>query len=389
MHYVVKTAAAAALCATWVASSHAQDVVKIGQIEAQTGPNAIYGWMGSQGVPIAVDEINKGGGFKVGDKNYKLELISLDTRGDPKEATIELKRLLEQDKARFVFGPFLSNVFVTVVPYAKQFNGKFLLMGGATRMHDFVGQPGYDFVIRTWNWDAGPNGFGERMVDYLIKTATPKKVAMLFQNDQGGKVLAEIYEPLFKAKGIETVTEYFEPGTKDFTPALAKLAAFKADYLFPGYTDAPLYDIVRQATEGNFIRKFFLVRGSLGPGMKNKDGIEDYIVYVPKYFEEAEKTSPKVKRFVDTYKAFYKREFPYDQAPLCSSSCYDHVYMLVEAMQKAGTVEDVGKIRAALLSLTYSGMWTIKFDQHGEQIFNFDIVHLKKGGAIQITRIEP
>jgi branched-chain amino acid transport system substrate-binding protein len=371
------------------ACAQAQDTVKIGQIEAQTGPNAIYGWMGSQGVPMAVDEINKAGGFRVGDKTYKLELISLDTRGDPKEATIQLKRLLEQDKARFVFGPFLSNVFVTVLPYAKQFNGKFLLMGGATRIHDFVGQPDHDFVIRTWNWDAGPNGFGERMVDYLIKTASPKKVAMLFQNDQGGKVLGEIYEPLFKAKGIETVTEYFEPGTKDFTPVLAKLSAFKADYLFPGYADALLYDIVRQATEGNFVRKFFLVRGSLGPGMKNKDGIEDYIVYVPKHFEEAEKRSPKVKQFVEAYKAFYKREFPYDQAPLCSSSCYDHVYMLVNAMQKAGSVEDVGKIRAALLSFTYSGVWTIKFDQRGEQIFDFDIVHLKKGGAIQITHVEP
>jgi branched-chain amino acid transport system substrate-binding protein len=389
MHYIARIAATAAFCVASVASLRAQDVVKLGQIEAQTGPNAIYGWMGSQGVPMAVDEINKAGGFKVGDKTYKLELISLDTRGDPKEATIELKRLLEQDKARFVFGPFLSNVFVTVLPYAKQFDGKFLLLGGATRIHDFVGQPGHDFVIRTWNWDAGPNGFGERMVDYLIKTASPKKVAMLFQNDQGGRVLGEIYEPLFKAKGIETVTEYFEPGTKDFTPVLAKLAAFKADYLFPGYSDAPLYDIVRQATEGNFIRKFFLVRGSLGPGMKNKDGIEDYIVYVPKYFEDAEKISPKVKGFVEAYKAFYKREFPYDQAPLCSSSCYDHVYMLVAAMQRAGTVEDVGKIRAALLSFTYSGVWTIKFDQRGEQIFNFDIVHLKKGGELQITRVEP
>ena len=69
------------------------------------------------------------------------------------------------------------------------------------------------------------------------------------------------------------------------------------------------------------------------------DGIEDYIVYVPKYFEEAEKASPKVKQFIEAYKAFHKREFPYDQAPLCSSSCYDHVYMLVAAMQKAGTVD--------------------------------------------------
>ena len=30
----------------------AQDVVKIGQIEAQTGANAIYGWMSSQGAAL-------------------------------------------------------------------------------------------------------------------------------------------------------------------------------------------------------------------------------------------------------------------------------------------------------------------------------------------------
>ena len=108
-----------AVVALTVAPAAAQDVVKIGQIEAQTGAIAIYGWMGSQGAALAVDEINKAGGFKVGDKTYKLELIALDTRGDPKEATVQLKRLLEQDQAQFVFGPFLSNVFLAVRPYAR------------------------------------------------------------------------------------------------------------------------------------------------------------------------------------------------------------------------------------------------------------------------------
>jgi branched-chain amino acid transport system substrate-binding protein len=63
--------------------------------------------------------------------------------------------------------------------------------------------------------------------------------------------------------------------------------------------------------------------------------------------------------------------------------------MLVAAMQKAGSVDDVGKVRAALLSSTYSGIWTIKFDPKGEQIFDFDIAHMKKGGTIQINRVEP
>ena len=59
MHSIARTATAAMLGVAWALGAQAQDVVKIGQIEAQTGPNAIYGWMGSQGVPMAVDEINK------------------------------------------------------------------------------------------------------------------------------------------------------------------------------------------------------------------------------------------------------------------------------------------------------------------------------------------
>jgi branched-chain amino acid transport system substrate-binding protein len=366
----------------------AQNVVKIGQIEAQTGANAIYGYMSSQGLALAVNQVNKAGGFKVGDKTYTVELIASDTRGDPKEASIQLKRLLETDGVKFVFGPFLSNVFVTVEPYAKQFNGKFLLMGGATRIHDFIGTPDHDFLIRTWNWDAGPRGFGNLMVDRLVKETGAKKVAMLFQNDQGGRVLVDIYTPLFKEKGIETQLELFEPGTKDFSAVLAKLAAGKPDVLFPSYSDAPLYDIVRQSTEGNYFRKFFLVRGSLGPGLKNKDEIDDYFVYVPKYFEQAEKTDPKVAKFIADYKAFYKRDFPYDQAPLCSSSCYDHLFMLIEAMKKAGSVDDVAKIRKELLSMTYDGLWKVRFDEKGEEIFNFDVVRMKRGGQISVTSVD-
>src|SRR5439155_1438548 len=62
-----------AVVALGVASVGAQDVVKLGQIEAQTGPNAIYGWMSSQGTALAVDEVNKAGGFSVGGKAYKLQ----------------------------------------------------------------------------------------------------------------------------------------------------------------------------------------------------------------------------------------------------------------------------------------------------------------------------
>ena len=367
--------------------ARAQDVVKLGEIEAQTGALNTYGWMSSQGMRMAVDKINKAGGFEVAGKKYKFELINPDTQGNPQQALIELKKMLDQEHVKYIFGPFLTNVYKGIAPYAQGANGKFLLIGGATAIHFDLGKPNNDYLMRSWNWDAGPAGFGSLMVKDL-KERGAKKVAMLMQNDAFGHVARDIYAPLFKDAGIAFEEEWFEPATTDFSSVLAKIAAGKPDYLFPGYTDAVLYDIVRQATEVG-IAKFWLVRGSLGPGLKNKDAISEYIIYIPKYFEEAEKTEPKVKAFISDYEAYYKTKFPYDQAPLCSSSCYDHVFMLVEAMKKAGTVDDVAKVKQALMSITYPGIWNIRFDQTGEEVFNFDVVDIKKGGKIDVTHIAP
>jgi branched-chain amino acid transport system substrate-binding protein len=365
----------------------AQDTVKLGEIEAQTGSLNTYGWMSSQGVRMAVDKINKDGGFQVAGKTYKFELLNPDTQGNPQQALIELKKMLEQDNVKYVLGPFLTNVYKGIEPYATGDNGKFLLMGGATAIHADLGKPNHDFLMRSWNWDAGASGFGSLMVQNL-KDRGAKKIAMLMQNDAFGHVARDIYAPLFQQAGIAFDEEWFEPGTTDFSSVLAKIAADKPDYLFPGYTDAVLYDIVRQATEVG-ITRFWLVRGSLGPGLKNKDQIDEYIIYIPKYFEDAEKTDPKIKAFVADYQAYYKTSFPYDQAPLCSSSCYDHVFMLVEAMKKAGTVDDVAKVKQALMSITYPGLWTIRYDQTGEEVINFDVVDIQKGGKIGVTHFAP
>jgi branched-chain amino acid transport system substrate-binding protein len=62
--------------------------------------------------------------------------------------------------------------------------------------------------------------------------------------------------------------------------------------------------------------------------------------------------------------------------------------MLIEAMKKAGSVDDVAKIRKELLSMTYDGLWKIRFDEKGEEIFNFDVVRMKRGGEISVTSVD-
>ena len=46
-------------------------------------------------------------------------------------------------------------MFNGIEPYATQNNGKFLMMGGATAIHAMLGTPNREYLMRTWNWDAG------------------------------------------------------------------------------------------------------------------------------------------------------------------------------------------------------------------------------------------
>ena len=63
--------------------------------------------------------------------------------------------------------------------------------------------------------------------------------------------------------------------------------------------------------------------------------------------------------------------------------------MLVEAMKRAGTVDDVAKVKQTLQSFTYEGVWNIRFDKTGEEVINFDIVDVQKGGKITVSHQQP
>jgi branched-chain amino acid transport system substrate-binding protein len=85
--FIGRLTAVLALAASMAFSLHApagaQQVLKIGEIEAQTGSLNTYGWMSAQGMRMAVAEINNAGGLEVAGKQYNLELVNPDGRCFP------------------------------------------------------------------------------------------------------------------------------------------------------------------------------------------------------------------------------------------------------------------------------------------------------------------
>ncbi|HBF42026.1 MAG TPA: hypothetical protein DDW42_00050, partial [Desulfobacteraceae bacterium] len=78
--------------------SLAAETVKIGFNAPLSGPAAAWGLPGMEGVSIWVDKVNSSGGLKIGDKNYKVEIIKYDNEGIGSKALLGARKLVLEDK---------------------------------------------------------------------------------------------------------------------------------------------------------------------------------------------------------------------------------------------------------------------------------------------------
>src|ERR1051325_9652357 len=100
---------AAGLAALGTGPALAQDVLKIGAIGSPSGGGTAWGLAIQRGAELAIDEVNKAGGLKVGDKTYNVELLMRDDQYTGQGGKTAAERLVFQDKVKFIVGPIGSN----------------------------------------------------------------------------------------------------------------------------------------------------------------------------------------------------------------------------------------------------------------------------------------
>src|SRR5690606_37929716 len=106
----LKLGLAAAIAAALGSAAIAADAVKIGYIIPLSGSAAAsIGRDMSRATHLAVKHITESGGIKsLG--GAKLELVEVDSRGDPKVAITEAERLVNNEKTPVLLGSFQSGV---------------------------------------------------------------------------------------------------------------------------------------------------------------------------------------------------------------------------------------------------------------------------------------
>ncbi len=309
--------------------------IKIGSVMDLTGALADMGGLISDGVKLAVTQINAAGGIN----GHQVELFTEDGATDATISFTAFKKLAEVDGCKVIIGPMTSGAVKACADYALQ--NKILLISPSATSTDIANQAYRQFVFRTAATD---NLQGQAMAK-LITDGGYKKVAILVVNNAYGTGLASVISAQLAGKATIVANLTYDQNKLDYLTELQTIKTAAPDcVVHVGYGDDA--DVV--------------YKQALQLGLTTAQWIASEGVYADKTISVAEAaqfmassligtrpTAPEGSTVNATFTAAFKAA--YTSAPgSYSDTAYDAINLAMNAMKVAGTT-DTTKIAAEVL----------------------------------------
>ena len=339
---------------------------KIGVISIITGQGAAYGEAITNGIKLALEEVNAKGEILI---DLKVE----DSSGKQEQALAAAQKLINSEKVVSIIGPTLSNEMMAAGPEA---NASGVPIMGTSTTAKGITQIG-TFVFRNAlpESQAIPASVGQAVKKYNIR-----KVALLYGNDDaftksGFDTMKEVAEKL--KLDIVTIQE-FQKGQADYKAQLTKIASLKPDAVLCSalYNEGGV--ILAQARKMGLKVPFVGGNGFNSPKVIEiaKEAAEGLIVATPWF---GEKSDPKVRAFVAKYEKAYGKK-P-DQF---AAQAYDAFHIMTNALKAAGSADRV-KLRDALAATkNFQGvLGNFSFDAERDVVMAPNVL-IVKGGKFTI-----
>ncbi|MCX7023527.1 MAG: ABC transporter substrate-binding protein [Spirochaetes bacterium] len=314
------------------------DTIKIGWFGPQTGDTALWGQAEFNTVQMIVDEYNAKGGLKVGSKTYKLDVVGYDDKGDSTEAVNVAKRLTSQDKVVAIVGAQGSGEAIPVAPIMNEAKIP-LVASTATNPKVTVTESGAvnAYMFRACFTDPYQ---GAVAATYAYNKLGKRKAAIFMTVDDAYSAgLSEFFKKSFTKLGGKIVAEVsFTAGEKDFRAPLTKIKASNPDVIFSPnyYTDVSLS--AKQARELGITS---VMLGGDGWPSENLISLAGTALEGCFFVNHLDFSDPSVADFKNAYKAKFKKN-----AELNSYMVRDALAMVIDAIQRAGTIDSVAIMKA-------------------------------------------
>jgi branched-chain amino acid transport system substrate-binding protein len=309
------------------------NTVNIGYSGPLSGPAAFYGERTLNGLKLAAEEINDNGGFEVNGKKYKLNIVALDDKYLPNETASNAKRLVQEHKTPIVFTPHSGGVMALQV-----FNETDKFIIGAYTSEPKITQTGNSLTVRI---PPRYDSYVKPFTEYAMKRFG-KKLAALPTASQYGKDWSETLLPYWEKQGGKVVYKTSIDFSKDtdFFTIVTNALKEKPDVLFIGGPSEPTAKVAKQARELGFKGGFIIMDQAKLDEMKKVTGSYDVLEGAIGVMPLVESDGPGVPAFVEKYRAKHNED-PGSEAGFN----YLAMYVFVEAMKAAGSVDDAVAIR--------------------------------------------
>jgi branched-chain amino acid transport system substrate-binding protein len=370
---VVTLATALALLAALAAAAGQQPKeIEIAMIVPLSGPWARQGELERMGAEMAIDHINRSGGIKsLG--GAKVKLVTLDTGDSAEKAKNAAQRLVAQNPEVIGgFGAWLSSFTLAVTEVTERAELPWLTLSYA----DAITGRGFHYVFQTSATAERQSELALPTIMALAEKSTGKQpiATGVLQDNTAGPV--SFMKPMraggFENAGLKVVAdEIYTPPLSDATPLVAKVRTSRPDFLWLFSTNIPDDALLIQKLTEMGIGPQKLPAVTFGPHFAASELLKAAGPDVLGTFVLVANWSDNAQR--ELVEEFKKRtgEPWLTQDSLCA---YGHVWMLKEAVEKAGIAERKKVAEAIHAMDTSEGAAKffagdhIKFDDKGRRV---------------------
>lgn len=321
----------------------AQDDIKIGGLYILSGSAASYGEFASQGMQLAIDEINEAGGVD----GKPLKLLMEDTQGKAATGIQAARKLVYQDDVSVLVGLDSSGVALGLVPVLEELETPLIITHAATP--HATGKLCNEYTFRI----SVNENQNMRAAAELAAKSGAKRWTTIGPDYAFGHESWELFSEYLQEidPDVEIMTDVAFPrfGAEDFTPFINNIMEHNPDGILISVWGGDMVNFVRQANNLGFFDKGYEILFTVGAATEVLSALGEQMpegVWVGTRYWYDSHDNDRNKKFVNDYRERYGTVPSYN-----AEGAYSAVYAIKDAVEKAGSA-DPKDIAAALVGMT-------------------------------------
>jgi branched-chain amino acid transport system substrate-binding protein len=353
-----------------------QDKITIGIALSFSGKFGKEGELARHGYDLFRDTVNEKGGIKVGGQKYLVEYKYYDDKSDQNTATSLVEKLVTEDKVKYIFGPFSSDITFATSAIGEKYK---VITMAALANAEKVYTRGFKYTFGIF--PPASEGLSTILTMASELKPRPQTVAIVYP---------DALFPFYGAKGAKDRAEklgmkvvYFEkypPTVKDLTPIMTQVKQLNPDiFLSSGLLEEAVF-LAKSYRELKINAK--LIGFASGPHIPDfMAALGDTAEYTLGYGWWSPTLNLKDDFFgtAQDYAKLYERKYK-QPASYVSAAASAAGLVLTRAMEKAGSI-DVEKVRPVLAQTDMETFYNvIRYDQTHMNVGGFAALMQAQGG---------